>query len=122
MNTDELGDFYPIGRPTSIKHAEFEILRYLIAGRSTNLNGLSDLFSEMGAELDSEGEFKPIEDTKDKPLRKRLLGAKVNLSSIIHNMLEKRRKYLPPSHPWWCGTEDDSASSGEQNGGNRGEQ
>jgi hypothetical protein len=83
------------------KHAEFEVILYLLTGCGANLQpceGLSDVFSQCGGELNEDGDFLPESETDDKPVRKRLMQGKSAVASVLHNMLEKRVSYLPTEH------------------------
>ncbi len=83
------------------KHAEFEIILYLLTGVGANMNpceGLSNLFEQLGGEMGEDGEFLPEEETKDKPIRKRLLQGRNTITGVLLNMLQKRVAYLPDDH------------------------
>jgi len=83
------------------KHAEFEVILYLLSGCGANLQpceGLSDVLDQCGAELNEDGDFLPENETTDKPVRKRLMQGKAAVASVLYNMLEKRVSYLPAEH------------------------
>jgi len=89
-------------RAKGIKHAEFEILKYLLTGRGTNLagcQGLTDLGKHLGVDYPEHGLRPiPIEEAKDKVVQKRWQTANKNLSTILINMMSKRANDLPDGH------------------------
>jgi len=89
-------------RAMSVKHAEYEILKYLLTGRGSHLatcEGLTDLMKSLGAEHKENGYvIKEVNEAKDKPAQKRCIAAIENISGILLNMLVKRTAYLPEEH------------------------
>jgi hypothetical protein len=89
-------------RAKSVKHVEYEILKYVLTEEGANLaypRGLTDLLASMGADFDEYGEWVSLSEAKDKPAQKRCLKARSNIGAMLFNMLVKRVAYLPNSHP-----------------------
>ena len=88
-------------RAKNVQHAEYEILKYLLTEEGANLTnprGLTDLFIGLGADFDEYGEWKPLDDSKDKPAQQRCRTARSNVANVLLNMLVKREPYLPKNH------------------------
>ena len=88
-------------RAKSVKHVEYEILKYLLTEEGANLanpRGLTDLFMDMGADFDEYGEWIPYDQCKDKPAQKRCMVARKNIGGVLLNMMAKRTTYLPDEH------------------------
>jgi hypothetical protein len=69
-----------MGKPRSVKHAEWYVLNYLITGRSANMNdsdGLKDLAEKLHV-------------FKDEVAEKRFKTACNNIEVVLSNMLSKR--------------------------------
>ena len=89
-------------RAKSVGHVEYEILKYLLTEEGANLanlRGLTDLFAGLGADFDEQGDWIPLKDSKDKPAQQRCRKARLNISTVLLNMLAKRERYLPEDHP-----------------------
>jgi len=71
-------------RAASVKHAEYEILKGILTSDFADLN--IDHFALIGG-------------VGDTVATKRFKSATENLYTILDNMMEKRLKHLPDSHP-----------------------
>ena len=87
-----------MARPKSIKEVEYEILKYVMFARFGTFEGLTDLFISLGATVNEEGRMVRPAKAKDKPLQKRIFTARVNMSRVLGNMIDKRIKYLTEEH------------------------
>lgn len=90
-------------RPKTVKHVEYEILKYLTTGSGSHLGGcegLTDLGRSLGVEYSECGRFpKDIDDAKDKVVQKRWKTATQTIGNILVNMMSKRTGHLPEEHP-----------------------
>ena len=89
-------------RAKTIKHAEFEILKYLLTGRGTNLaecHGLTDLGKHLGVEYPENGLTPvPVNEAKDSVMQRRWQTANKNVGAALIKIMSSYTAGLPDGH------------------------
>ena len=89
-------------RVKTIKHAEFEILKYILTGRGTNLadcRGLTDLGKHLGVEYSEDGRRPvPVEEAKDRVAQRRWQTANKNIRDHLIKVICRYTDGLPDEH------------------------